>query len=204
MIIDLRGYFYSSLSDPSFEKAVLTCPAGVAAAVATHWVTAISMATVTALTTLQAIGAILRKTMRHKSCMVYKVHGLKCGTQFRKNNSNRKNIKKEFKKAMFWMKGTAFKKDPFWEVFYVKYTTDCASQIVMQRVPKLQGPNRKSLFIFSEGLRTNQKGPVWGSEAMLWLLEDQYLSNVPMSYKVHKTPDTSLTAPRDLLEHTQG
>lgn len=50
------------MSDSYFEKAVLTCPAGVAAAVATHRVTAISMATVTALATLQPIGAILIKT----------------------------------------------------------------------------------------------------------------------------------------------
>lgn len=47
-------------------KAVLTSPAGVAATVATHWITAISMATVTALTTLQPIGAIL--TMIETRC----------------------------------------------------------------------------------------------------------------------------------------
>ena len=47
-------------------KAVLTRPAGVAATVAAHWITAISMATVTALTTLQPIGAIL--TMIETRC----------------------------------------------------------------------------------------------------------------------------------------
>lgn len=40
-------------------SAILTCPAGVAATVATHWITTIGMATVTALATLQPIGAIL-------------------------------------------------------------------------------------------------------------------------------------------------
>lgn len=41
---------------------VQTCPARVAAAVAAHRVTTVSVTTVTALTTLQPIGAILTKT----------------------------------------------------------------------------------------------------------------------------------------------
>ena len=64
--LGIRVYMYILLwKSTLFFWEELTCPAGVAAAVATHWVTAVSMGTVTALTTLQTIGAILTVTWIH-------------------------------------------------------------------------------------------------------------------------------------------
>lgn len=61
----------SIFSDYTFPKAVLTCPAWVAPAVATHWVTAIGVATVTALSTLQPIGAILTTILKNHLLSFY-------------------------------------------------------------------------------------------------------------------------------------
>lgn len=48
----------------SLVTAILTCPAGVTATVATHRVTTISMAAVTALATIQPVSAVLT-TIKH-------------------------------------------------------------------------------------------------------------------------------------------
>lgn len=60
--LDFRGYFCLLCQPALITEAILTCPARVAAAVATDWITAISMSTVAALTALQPIGAILITT----------------------------------------------------------------------------------------------------------------------------------------------
>ena len=68
--LDLKGYFCTKCQPAALTiEAALTCPAGVAATVAAHWIAAISVAAVTALTTLQPISAIL--TMIKKTSLLY-------------------------------------------------------------------------------------------------------------------------------------